>query len=567
MTDTLSPPGLRRREARLELRPAKRSADGALRVAGTAIVYNEPSPPGNLPFREVIRPGAFRAALADPATDLLLLLGHDVNRPLARVSAGNLKIRDTSRGLAFEADLVNTTDGRDAYELLRSGVVKGCSFAFIPDQRGEHWEFRDGEEWCEITNVRRLLELTITANPVYTQTDADARSISEAIRRRRIEVREPGPYGPGSEQSWFADLALVSEAAKRREELMREGVFRVTEWASPESLESFVPLARTSTANRLGRGGVAAALERLRKVPAKRDIGTGALAGQVNTSAGVPQFIADTFATAARGRSLLADSLPQAELPPGFVVPATFAQSEEVTTGAATAVQATENAAPTSSNPDGTETALKPATIAGQFTISRQLLERGTDVDAYLARELGASLGLTREQQVVNGSGAAGQLTGLLNVTGALSVVYTDATPTQAELWGPIMQARGQVSTQSGEVPTLLACDPGRRSWLLAGLDSSSAYAGLDPPLSVVESLGIPTNLGAGTNEDRVLVLARELLVLLTRPVLIEQAFNASFSPQSVTFWAWQFAALVARRTKAVGTISGTGLILPAGYR
>ena len=51
----------------------------------------------------------------------------------------------------------------------------------------------------EVTAVAELRELTITADPVYTDTTAEARSVAlDAIRRRRarITVSARAVYGP-----------------------------------------------------------------------------------------------------------------------------------------------------------------------------------------------------------------------------------------------------------------------------------------------------------------------------------------------------------------------------------
>lgn len=546
--------------ARLALKPVRRSAGGALMVAGTAIVYDSPSPEGNLPFREVIRPGAFRDVLARPGTDLLLLFGHDRNLPLARQSAGNLKVTDAAQGLEFEAELVNTSAGRDAYELLRARVVKGCSFGFIPDPDGERWYERDGEMWVEVTRVSDLLELTLTSDPVYTQTDADARSTAlAAIRRKQISARERSPYGEGSAQSWFADLYAVTEAARAQERAIRTGLHRIG-----VPLEAFGPVP----ANR-DRGGVEEALKRMRSVPRRtleaRDVGTGALSGFADIPGGVPEFIVAILATAARAKTALADALPQIELPAGFIVPAALVQTTWTSTGTAAAVQTVENEAVSASDPDGTTVALKPATIADKFTVSRQLLERGSGVDELIARELGGAVGAKLEAQVVNGTGANGQLLGLLAIASIIASTYVDATPTQAELWPVLLQNRSLVATQAGEIPTMLALHTRRASWLMAALDTANASAGLTPPLTVVESLGIPTNLGGGS-EDCAIVIAPSAVTLALRALELLVDENSTAGTLGVTFVAWRYAALPVRQPKGIAKITGTGLAAPAGY-
>jgi HK97 family phage prohead protease len=532
------------------VRRSMRGADTTRRLKGYAAVFNTPSE--WLGFREVLEPGCFRQALKRADCDPRLYFGHDSNAPLARVSAGNLRVWEDATGLAFEASLPDTQLASDLLELLRAGVLREMSFAFVPDPARERWQ----GDTVFVEQVARLLEVSIVSEPAYTATSVQEargqRATLQAIRER-LTARERAVYGAGSEQSWFRDLAMVSLALRSQQEAAKH-------WRPAPRLEVFAPKIAAR-----GAGDITTMLSRLQSVPQSRDVGTGALAGLADVpTGGVPEFIRLSFATAARAKTALAGRLVQAELPAGYTVPAGYVQSAgEVTTGSTAAVQATENTAVSETDPDATAVALKPATIAGTFTVSRQLLERGTGADELLAADLGAALGAALEDQVLNGTGSSGQMTGLRNVAGAVAVAYTDTTPSQAELWPALLQARSQVARLAAETPTLLGLHPRRLSWLLAALDTAGGWAQLTPPLEPVETLGIPTTLGAGSDEDAILVLAPELITLFTRTPRIE-LWN--MSPQGLTFTCWQLGALVARRAKAVGVITGTGLVAPAGY-
>ena len=78
-------------------------------------------------FRERIMPGAFADVLDD---DVRLLVDHEPP-PLARTKAGTLRLREDERGLAFEADLPETTAARDLRESVARGDVDGASFRFV----------------------------------------------------------------------------------------------------------------------------------------------------------------------------------------------------------------------------------------------------------------------------------------------------------------------------------------------------------------------------------------------------------------------------------------------------
>jgi hypothetical protein len=94
-----------------------REIDGGMRFSGYAAVFNSDSEP--LPFTERIAPGAFRGSLRN-RNDIKLLWNHETASVLGSTRAGTLKLTENERGLYVEADLPNTSVGRDARELISS---------------------------------------------------------------------------------------------------------------------------------------------------------------------------------------------------------------------------------------------------------------------------------------------------------------------------------------------------------------------------------------------------------------------------------------------------------------
>lgn len=175
------PEGMERRAA-AELHVAGR------RLAGYAATFDTPARIGG--FTETIRPGAFRASLADPARDCLMLVDHDPGRLLGRASSGTLRLREDGRGLAFELDLPDTQLGRDVLTLVQRGDVGGCSFGFRAQD--EAWPAPDRRE----LRVVDLLEISaVHAWPAYGETTIAARSRQDAplpaweLRRRRLVAK------------------------------------------------------------------------------------------------------------------------------------------------------------------------------------------------------------------------------------------------------------------------------------------------------------------------------------------------------------------------------------------
>ena len=111
----------------------------------------------------------------------------------------------------------------------------------------------------------------------------------------------------------------------------------------------------------------------------------------------------------------------------------------------------------------------------------------------------------------------------------------------------------------------MVAVCPRRAAALGADQGQTSATPVLPGlPGQLVVTSGIRQNLGAGTNEDEVFVIARnEVFVALGRPVF--QVFEqVGSSTGTVRLQSRSYcAAMFARQPKAICRISGTGLTPP----
>lgn len=148
--------------------------DGTKKISGYAAVFNSDSVDFGY-FVERIRPGAFEKTLRENP-DVVALMSHDTGQPIARTSAGNLKISEDSRGLKFEMNPIDTEDGRKAVEWVRSGVAKGMSFGFMPVE--DNWSTKNGKNLRELVEVR-LYEISLVTFPAYPATEASMRSLED----------------------------------------------------------------------------------------------------------------------------------------------------------------------------------------------------------------------------------------------------------------------------------------------------------------------------------------------------------------------------------------------------
>jgi HK97 family phage prohead protease len=135
-------------------------------------------------FFEEIAPNAFDESLKE--SDILCLNNHDLKEPLARESNGTLDLKTDERGLWGSARInKNDPQGVSAYEKVRTGLIKGCSFAFNPIQ--EEIENRDdGTVKVRIIEAD-IGEVSICTIPAYPQTEIAARQ-KEINDQKRLEL-------------------------------------------------------------------------------------------------------------------------------------------------------------------------------------------------------------------------------------------------------------------------------------------------------------------------------------------------------------------------------------------
>jgi HK97 family phage prohead protease len=167
-------------EKRSLVKPLEARADGGkTTISGYAAIFGEVAEIGEF-FSEVIARGAFTKTLQ--TADVRAYFGHDSRRVLGRQSAGTLRLREDDKGLAFEIDLPDTSDGRDVHTLIKRGDITGMSFGF--------YVYR--QEWDETVNPpkRTLLEIelrevSVVSEPAYDGTSVALRSLEDARKEKR----------------------------------------------------------------------------------------------------------------------------------------------------------------------------------------------------------------------------------------------------------------------------------------------------------------------------------------------------------------------------------------------
>lgn len=339
-----------------------------------------------------------------------------------------------------------------------------------------------------------------------------------------------GAYGPFGERSWFLDSAFAV--------------------AGDTTLRGLIPPPIV--------GSQEEALQALRSVNGgreRRDLTTTVTAGgNFVPSGSPPSYVADAFAVGAHNRAVLASQLRSEPLPPtGMTI-----TTGRISTPASTSIQASENAATSETDPVTATSSSPVATISGQVDVSQQLLDRSLPpIDVVIAEELGAAWGEDFDQQVINGSGASGQLTGLLVLAGTTAITAT--TVTAVANLAAAAKLRGDVSSSFGEAPDVLIVHPRRTAWIRSTL----GYSPVPWPMeNLIEAPGMPTTLTS--NQDALVALVRDQTILYSDPPRIRVMPDVLSGTLTVRVSAFAYCAMLVRQPAAVGKATGAGLAAPS---
>jgi uncharacterized protein len=167
-------------------------------IDGYAIVFNQWSEimydrEDKRFFREKINQSAVTDELIN-RSDIKALVEHTRTRLLARRNKGygtlTLEIHD--HGLFYRFDAPNTADGDYSVEMVSRGDINGSSFAFSAIKgKDDVWvKGADGIWERTINNIRFLSDVTITADPAYSQTEVNVRSLEEMEQPEETKEEE-----------------------------------------------------------------------------------------------------------------------------------------------------------------------------------------------------------------------------------------------------------------------------------------------------------------------------------------------------------------------------------------
>lgn len=203
------------------------TGDGSYTLTGYAAVFGEETTLWDSRFyrlREVIQRGAFTDVLSRDNLDCHLVVGHNMDLPMARIGVqgvGGLELSEDDRGLRVFARVDPAVSYiADLARLMRSGVVDQMSFAFtVADDTVTTTETSDGveDELRTITRIGELFDVTVCPRGAYPQTSATVRSLERAAGRTFVGREEAAPGVVGDSSNGRLYVAKARAHARARE--------------------------------------------------------------------------------------------------------------------------------------------------------------------------------------------------------------------------------------------------------------------------------------------------------------------------------------------------------------
>lgn len=254
-------------------------------------------------------------------------------------------------------------------------------------------------------------------------------------------------------------------------------------------------------------------------------------------------------------------------------------------TGTATGVQTADNSNVVEQDLTDTSVNAPVRTIAGQQDLAVQLLDQSPiQFDQVVFRDLIADYAAQVDGQVIAGTGAAGQVLGVLTTAGIITVAAAGVTI--ANVYSAMADAVQRVHTQRRMPPQAIVMHPRRWAFFQSLLDTTNRplflpsqnnpmnAAGIVTDVAAEQVVGnmhglpvitdpnLPTNLGAGTNQDPVLIM-RATDHILWESGIRTRAYPETLSGQlTVRLQVFGYLAFTAARF-AASTAQITGLIAP----
>lgn len=208
------------------------SNDGKLTVSGlvngagsvSEILHN---PVNGKEFRETISKGVFANAVAN-SDRIDFLSQHDKTLILSTTENNSLELRETDNGLEMNASITETSWGRDTFQLIKDGIIKGMSFGMRV--LSDSWTIASDNIPMRTINGIELFEVSAVRNPAYKSSDIEARDIDvindvnipDEIEERSKDMTETESQEPKAEVEKETQAEVQKETEKETQEPKKE---------------------------------------------------------------------------------------------------------------------------------------------------------------------------------------------------------------------------------------------------------------------------------------------------------------------------------------------------------
>ena len=419
-------------------------------------------------------------------------------------------------------------------------------------------------------------------------------------------INEPRTYERGNGQSYLLDLALARTAlgqglgvrsTRAEARLQRHGrenhviglevderVSRMSEGKRNEhyrTLEGYFlrQMVEVHNEREANRGPIG------ERAISYRALSTAATAGGEFVP---PMYLTDEWIVYARPGRVLADLQHHEDLPDGTM----SINIPKVTGGTTVGTQGVQNQNVSDTDLQTQFVTFPVVTKAGAQVISLQLLERSPiSFDEVVGRDLALAHAQNLNEGIVNGTGVTSEggidFVGIINTTGINIVTWTQASPTLKGLYGRIGTGKVAVATGRKLPATDQVMSANCWEWIDQTFDTSERpvvvpqYAGpfnavtVAPDGQVAEGtigrkmqelgtyvdLTLPTNLGAGKNQDVLIGGRFDENYLYESPIttrMLPQTYGAQLS---MLMQLYNYAAFTAARYPVANfALTGTGM-------
>ena len=154
-----------------EVKTTENSDENEMIIEGYAVVFNQITDLGWC--KEIIDRNAFNGT---DMKDCVLKYNHeDSVFILARTRNKSLELTIDDHGLKVRAKLIDTTNNRDIYKMIKEGLLDKMSFGFTVAERS--WDYETDTR--TILRISKLFDVSVVDFPAYEQTEIYTRNKSE----------------------------------------------------------------------------------------------------------------------------------------------------------------------------------------------------------------------------------------------------------------------------------------------------------------------------------------------------------------------------------------------------